>query len=384
MNSFFAHLPPSKERKIGLIAKGVKDYFCIEKMANSQDWQSLQFWIDQNKGKYIIAISSYESSFAELKIENQKKDLLETPALIWVVPEEVELLSEAHSLPANNTCLEALFEATESKKEYLDRLHTIQQHLLRGDIYETNYCMQLQSKAQCEEPYQHWLYLYQKNPAPHAAYFKWNQFHLMCLSPERFIKKNGSRLISQPIKGTTARQDDSTKNQEAIASLLSNPKERSENTMIVDLVRNDMSKIAQSKSVEVTELCGIHSFSTLHHMISTIECGTRPNTSLVQIFQALFPMGSMTGVPKKSAVSITHQLEQNSRGWYSGTCGWIDPEGNFDFNVIIRSIIYDEQERIAKIGIGSAITLQSNFLSEWDECWLKAQSLLSKKSQHVA
>jgi para-aminobenzoate synthetase component 1 len=210
----------------------------------------------------------------------------------------------------------------------------------RIDIYETNYCMQLQSKAQCEEPYQHWLYLYQKNPAPHAAYFKWNQFHLMCLSPERFIKKIGSRLISQPIKGTTARQDDSTKNQEAIASLLNNPKERSENTMIVDLVRNDMSKIAQSKSVEVTELCGIHSFSTLHHMISTIECSTYPNTSLVQIFQALFPMGSMTGVPKKSAVSITHQLEQNSRGWYSGTCGWIDPEGNFDFNVIIRSIIF--------------------------------------------
>ncbi len=191
-------------------------------------------------------------------------------------------------------------------------------------------------------------------------------------------------MISQPIKGTAARQDNSTKNKEAIASLLNNPKERSENTMIVDLVRNDMSKIAQSKSVEVTELCGIHSFSTLHHMISTIECNAQPNTSLVRIFQALFPMGSMTGVPKKSAVSITHLLEQNARGWYSGTCGWIDPEGNFDFNVIIRSIIFDEQERIAKIGIGSAITLQSNFLSEWDECWLKAQSLLSKKSQHVA
>lgn len=383
MNRFFAHLPATSEREKGIIARGVKEYFCVPDGANAQDWGRLQNWLNQHPGLPVIAVSAFESGFDWLPIKVQKKDLIPTPSLIWVIPEEFEILEKQEEFRSIEAVETFDFIETESKEQYQQNLLQLRHHLLRGDLYETNYCMQLQANMDCLQPYQHWLQLYENHPAPHAAYFQWNQFHLMCLSPERFIFKKDNRLISQPIKGTIARQIDPEENQKAIENLINSKKERSENTMIVDLVRNDMSKIALPKSVHVSELCGIHSFSTLHHLISTVECEIASSTSIESIFQSLFPMGSMTGVPKKSAVSITHALEKHSRGWYSGTCGWIQPNGDFDFNVIIRSIIYDDQEKKGKIGIGSAITLQSNFQSEWEECWLKAQSLLAKTKKNV-
>jgi len=383
MNRFFAHLPATREREKGIIASGVRDFFCVPDGANGQDWGRLQNWLNQHQGLPIIAVSAFESGFDWLQIKVKKKDLIQTPTLIWVIPEKFEILEKPQDLATIAAEDKFDFVETESKEQYQQNLLQLKHHLLRGDIYETNYCLQLQAKMDCLQPYHHWLHLYESHPAPHAAYFQWNQFHLMCLSPERFILKKDHRLLSQPIKGTIARPSNPEENQKAIDNLLNSNKERSENTMIVDLVRNDMSKMALPRSVNVSELCGIHSFSTLHHLISTVECSIASSTSIESIFKSMFPMGSMTGVPKKSAVSITHSLEQNARGWYSGTCGWIQPNGDFDFNVIIRSIIYDDQQKMGKIGIGSAITLQSNFQSEWEECWLKAKSLITQNRKHA-
>jgi para-aminobenzoate synthetase component 1 len=184
-------------------------------------------------------------------------------------------------------------------------------------------------------------------------------------------------LISQPIKGTIQRKKNKEEDQKVIEWLTHSQKDKSENTMIVDLVRNDMSKIAQKNSVVVPELCAIYTFPTLHHMISTVQCEIKSNTHVIEIFKALFPMGSMTGVPKKISVQKMNEMEKKPRGWYSGTCGWMSPDGNFDFNVIIRSIVYNQSTGESKIGIGSAITLASDFKSEWAECKLKARSLTS-------
>jgi para-aminobenzoate synthetase component 1 len=378
MKTFFAHFPATSERPFHILAKGVKDAFVVQENATEKDWEDLQHWINQNKGNWIFSLSSFESSFAFLKISSIKHDVLDCPSLIWVVPEEITIDKEFSSNFANNH--HWTFKETITKSDYLDHLYQIHHHLKRGNFYETNYCMQIAANGHEENPYHIWQHLFQKNPAPHAVYWQWQEHHLLCLSPERFIQKKDNILISQPIKGTIAKLDNQIDDLENQAKLKNSKKERSENTMIVDLVRNDMSKIAQKGSVQVKALCDISSFHTLHHMVSTIECLLPQSMEITDIFRALFPMGSMTGVPKKIAVTTMNELEKNERGWYSGTCGYIEPSGNFDFNVIIRSMIYDNQKKISKIGIGSAITLQSNFESEWDECWLKSKSLLNLAS----
>ncbi len=378
MNTFLAHFPATHERPWNIIAKGEKSAFIMEDTARKEDWEKLQAWIHQHKGQWIFALSSFESGFPFLKITAHKKDVIACPSLVWIVPEEIDISKELTFIENQSNAHQWRFEATETKEEYLQNLHAIQQELLRGNFYETNYCMQLIAKGVEENVYSIWKSLFEKNPAPHSVYWQWNQLHLLCLSPERFIQKRDTDLLSQPIKGTAARAEKHSDDLENKNRLYSSRKERSENTMIVDLVRNDMSKIAQKGSVKVPALCAIESFKSLHHMISTVACQTDENISTTAIFEALFPMGSMTGVPKRISVQKMHSLEKNARGWYSGTCGWIDPKGHFDFNVIIRSIIYDDQQKISKIGIGSAITLQSNFNAEWDECWLKSQSLTNQ------
>jgi para-aminobenzoate synthetase component 1 len=199
---------------------------------------------------------------------------------------------------------------------------------------------------------------------------------LLCLSPERFFQIRGNQLISQPIKGTIKRGASESEDLALKEALLQSPKERNENVMIVDLVRNDLSQMATKGSVKVDELYGIYTFPKLHHMISTVSCILPENHNAASTFQSIFPMGSMTGVPKRKAVDLMHQYEKSARGWYSGSVGFIEPNGNADFNVIIRSIHYNQKINLAKIGIGSAITLQSDPQSEWKECWLKAQSLI--------
>ena len=267
-------------------------------------------------------------------------------------------------------------ECRSNKDQYIDAVSRIKQHIARGDVYEMNYCIEHFSENALIDPYITHCLLNSYSPAPFSAFYKNKQSYLMSSSPERYIWKCGDKIISQPIKGTAPRgktpdEDIAIKNE-----LLSNTKERAENIMITDLVRNDLARTSAINSVEVTELCGLYTFKHVHQLISTISATIDENCSLADVLRSTFPMGSMTGAPKISAVRLSEKYENFRRGLYSGAVGYIDPNNDFDFNVVIRSILYNEKTGYLSLPTGSAITAESNPEAEYNECLLKAAPLI--------
>jgi len=262
-----------------------------------------------------------------------------------------------------------------SRERYLSDLDRIMQHIQRGDIYEINYCQEFFAEEVSIDPVAVFDRLSQLSHAPHSAYMHFDNKHVLCASPERFLRRKGEALISQPIKGTAARDTVPTKDAANAAALLNSQKERSEHVMITDLVRNDMSKIAQRGSVGVDELFGIYSFPTVHQMISTVRANLHPDYGWKAVFEALFPMGSMTGAPKVSAMQIIDRLEASRRGLYSGSIGYIDPNGDGDFNVVIRSLIYNAKNGYLSASAGGAVTTASDPEKEYEESLLKLEAL---------
>ena len=262
-----------------------------------------------------------------------------------------------------------------SKENYLSKVTKMLEHIHRGDIYEANFCMEFYSETAKINP----LEIYQKLNAisepPFAVYLKNSNQYLVSASPERYLKKEGTKVISQPIKGTAQRFSDATQDEQSKQELAKNPKERSENIMIVDLVRNDLSKTANNDSVEVEELCKIYTFKQVHQMISTVVSNVEHTTSPTEIIKTTFPMGSMTGAPKISAMQIIEDLEITKRGLYSGAVGYFTPNNDFDFNVVIRSILYNSENNYLSFSVGSAITSQSIPEKEYEECLLKAKAM---------
>jgi para-aminobenzoate synthetase component I len=261
-----------------------------------------------------------------------------------------------------------------SKEEYIKTVEILKEHIQLGDIYEVNYCYEYFAENVEVNPADIYLKLNQKSPTPFSCFVKFHEKYLMSSSPERFIRKCGRKIISQPIKGTikrgkTKQEDDNLKN-----ILANDKKERSENIMIVDLVRNDISKIA--KCVKVDELCGIYTFPQVHQMISTVSGQLNDNINFEKIIKSTFPMGSMTGAPKIRAMELIEKYEKTKRGLYSGTVGYINKKGDFDFNVVIRSILYNQENNYLSFIVGGAITSQSDPVKEYDECLLKAKAML--------
>ncbi|OYU85710.1 MAG: aminodeoxychorismate synthase component I [Flavobacterium sp. BFFFF2] len=267
------------------------------------------------------------------------------------------------------------WEARLSKEVYIEKIHKLQAHIQRGDIYEVNFCTEFYSTATEINPLLTYEQLCERSKAPFAAYLKWQNNYLLCASPERYIKKSGSKLISQPIKGTARRSTDKLIDSELAHSLQLDPKERAENIMIVDLVRNDLSRVALSNSLEVNELCRVYTFSQVHQLISTISCNIPTEMGLTPVLKASFPMGSMTGAPKIRAMELIEAFEVTQRGLYSGSLGYITPEGDFDFNVVIRSLMFDANRHYASCSVGSAITALSDPEQEYEECLLKAKAI---------
>lgn len=261
------------------------------------------------------------------------------------------------------------------KENYLTKVGEMLTHIHRGDIYEANFCMEFFAQNATIDPIQKFERLNAISRPPFAVFFKNNQHFLLSASPERYLKKSDELLVSQPIKGTAPRFPDVTKDAESKLQLASDPKERSENVMITDLVRNDLSRTAQKGSVQVTELCGIYSFMQVHQMITTIESKLSPDHTAVDAIKTTFPMGSMTGAPKISAMQIIEKLEETKRGLYSGAVGYFTPAGDFDFNVVIRSILYNAQNKYVSFSVGSAITSLSDPEREYEECLLKAKAM---------
>lgn len=265
-------------------------------------------------------------------------------------------------------------KARVSRQAYLESVKKLQQHILRGDAYEINYCVEFFAEKSQLKPLETYLQFNELSPSPFASYYRLHDKYLISTSPERFLKKQGQKLISQPIKGTARRGADFGENQKAKKQLKNDPKERAENVMIVDLVRNDLTRTAQANSVQVEELCEIYTYPQVLQMVSTVVSQLSDNKHFTEAIRLAFPMGSMTGAPKISAMQLVEEFEETKRGLYSGSVGYISPHGDFDFNVIIRSILYNSARDYLSYMVGGAITALSVPEKEYEECLLKAKA----------
>ncbi|GAB4037703.1 aminodeoxychorismate synthase component I [Spirosoma jeollabukense] len=258
---------------------------------------------------------------------------------------------------------------------YQDTVRRIQEHILAGDVYELNYCIEFFGENTQLDPLTTYRALNERSPMPFSSFLKIGDKFVMGASPERFLKKEDRKILSQPIKGTIRRG--TTPDEDALlqAQLLNSEKERAENLMIVDLVRNDLARSAVTGSVQVDELFGIYGFQQVYQMISTVSATLRENVTWAEAIRNAFPMGSMTGAPKIRAMELIEDLEVSRRGVYSGAVGFITPDGDFDFNVVIRTLLYDAQSQYASFSVGSAITYDADPAQEWEECLLKARAI---------
>ncbi len=262
-----------------------------------------------------------------------------------------------------------------SKEEYLKCVNQMKEHIARGDIYEANFCQEFYAEGVKINPLEVYWQLNAISEPPFASFMKLGEHYLLSASPERYLQRSGNKIISQPIKGTAKRSDNTQTDSKLRTDLENNPKERSENIMIVDLVRNDLSHHAERGSVQVVELCKPCTFKQVHQLISTVQAQVRSDVHSVDVIRATFPMGSMTGAPKVSAMQIIENLEKTKRGLYSGAVGYFSPKADFDLNVVIRSIFYNAEQNYVSFSVGSAITSLSDAEKEYEECLIKAQAM---------
>jgi para-aminobenzoate synthetase component I len=264
------------------------------------------------------------------------------------------------------------------KSEYIATVRQLQQHILRGDCYEINFCQEFYAENMGIDPVETFLSLSRRSPNPFAAFYKVKDKYLMCASPERYLKKDGTHVVSQPIKGTLKRLAalDRTGAQDA-SVLADSAKDRSENVMVVDLVRNDLSRVCVEGSVKVDELFGIYTFPQVYQMISTVSGELPGADKWLEALTATFPMGSMTGAPKKNVLQLIEKYERSRRGIFSGAVGYITPEKDFDFNVVIRSLMYNEATGYLSFPAGSGITFYSEAEQEYEECLVKVGAIRS-------
>jgi len=294
---------------------------------------------------------------------------------VEIAPEIVfdDIISSA--LPADVVQPTLSFQQRIGKELYLKNINTLRRHIADGDCYEVNFC----NEGYCDEavidPLQTFIRLSDISPAPFAAYYRLMHHYMMCASPERYLHKNGSTVLSQPIKGTARRDPDRQKDEAIRQELQDSVKNRAENVMIVDLVRNDLARSCIPGTVSVNELFGIHTFPQVHQMISTVSASMPQGAPFTDSIRYSFPMGSMTGAPKIKVMRLIEEYEQTCRELFSGTVGYITPEGDFDFNVIIRSLFYNAETQYLSYQTGGAITYDSDPQEEWEEMRLKAWAL---------
>lgn len=344
------------------------------------------------KGSWLFGFLSYDlkNELEDLKSEND--DALAFPDLCFFEP---ELLVEVKDSEVTISGLGALrfkqlvsevdvrFEATKplgvgskiSKEKYIKSILQLLSHIQLGDIFEVNFCQEFFTENANVNPVSLYNKLNNTSPVPFGSFLKVGDKFCLGASPERFIKKSGPKVISQPIKGTVKRASSQEQDEQLKKDLIGSDKEKSENVMIVDLVRNDLSRFAKDGSVQVEELFGIYSFPQVHQMISTIVCEVEDDLSPIEIIKKSFPMGSMTGAPKVRAMKLIEEYESTKRGLYSGAIGYIKPNGDFDFNVVIRSILYNASNKYLSFMVGGAITSKSNPQDEYEESMLKAKAI---------
>ena len=350
----------------------------------------------QYPGEWLFGHLGYELKNETEQLQSNNFDGIQFPDAHFFVPEIVIKLDEQQLSIYSDKPAELVVEdiyATEindtiagsekiaiqqriSKEDYIEAVKHIQGHILRGDCYEINFCQEFFVQPALIDPVKIYQSLSTISPVPFAALYRLNDQYCICASPERYLKKTGTKIISQPIKGTSRRNlIDSHSDSLSKQQLQNSAKEKAENIMIVDLVRNDLSKICKEGSVKAEELFSIYSFPQVHQMMSTVSGEIENDLHWTDAVKATFPMGSMTGAPKKRVLELIDEYEQTKRGLFSGAIGYIDSDGDFDFNVVIRSILYNKKAHYLSFQAGSAITFYSNAEAEYDECILKAAAI---------
>jgi para-aminobenzoate synthetase component 1 len=352
----------------------------------------------------IFGFFSYDLKNQIENLESRHADKLKFPELYFFKPRYILEVNESkvtlnRNYPETFEIIEAIqnidleefipsnlqhpiqLHSRTSEQEYVENVASIRQQIKRGDFYELNYCTEFYADNAVLNSPEVFQRLNERAKTPFACFFKLHDKYLMCASPERFLKKEGRKLISQPIKGTIKKGLTQAENQVLKQQLQNDPKERAENIMIVDLVRNDLSKSAEVETVMVEELCGIYEFNTVNQMISTVTGVLEPSRHFTDAIKNAFPMGSMTGAPKIEVMKNIERYENFRRSLYSGAVGYITPAGDFDLNVVIRSILYNSSERYVSLPAGSAITFDSQPEKEFEEVLLKAQSMMEVLEQ---
>ncbi len=390
-----------------LLAAGVKRY--VKADAGNALEQLQGFIADTPRsdrggqtGGWLFGHLGYDLKNEMEKLSSSHPDRIQFPGLFFFEPEIVIRFNEkeinidaadpekifreinAVTLPGSPEMKGVSIQNRVSKKEYIQIVERLKQHILRGDCYEINFCQEFYAENAVINPVSVYKRLSAVSPNPFSALYKMparagtdgDGRWLICASPERFVKKQGSKILSQPIKGTSKRvKGDDNKDKWSKVELFHSAKDRSENVMVVDLVRNDLAKVCKDGTVKVDELYGIYSFPQVHQMISTVSGELKDNISFRDIINATFPMGSMTGAPKKRVMELIEQYERTKRGIFSGAVGYISPDGDFDFNVVIRSILYNAETKYLSFQAGSGITFYSDPENEWEECLLKAEAM---------
>lgn len=386
-NFAFLHYPAGKS----FLCLGQIDAFSGDSVLN---WNELDAFIAQHKNKFIVSLLGYDLKNSIENLSSHNRDEMEAPDWVYFVPESVyQIENDNFELvygTENNTMVQKLLFApisqnerfelqpTINKSAYIQQVKLAQKQIQLGNCYELNFCHNFEVQHLHNlDTWSMFRHLHANTQAPFAAYLFWEGRAMIGASPERFIKKEGQHLLSQPIKGTRPRKSNIDEDLAMKEELRNDIKERAENVMIVDLVRNDLTRVAKTGSIHVDELFGIYSFNAVHQMISTISCELKKDVLYSEIIRALFPMGSMTGAPKISAMKNIEQLENFKRGWYSGSIGLMHPNGDFDMNVVIRSLLYNENKGYLSCPVGSAITILSDPEAEYEECMMKINRILA-------
>ncbi|RYH74736.1 anthranilate synthase component I family protein [Flavobacteriaceae bacterium 144Ye] len=362
--------------------KALKDY-----QTQTNDWIFGYLTYDlKNDVEHLTSRNFDGLQFPELFFFQPKKlflfkdDVVEVRYLNFVSDELDADLKTIDAIDVLNTVEEPQTENIKiklriHKDDYFNKVNTMLKHIHRGDIYEANFCQEFYAEDTLIQPLNIYNKLNAISKPPFATFLKLDDKYLLSASPERYLKKEGTTIVSQPIKGTAKRSKDKDEDDRLKTELAKDEKERSENIMIVDLVRNDLSQTATKGSVEVKELCKVYSFEQVHQMISTVTSQIESTTHPVDVIATTFPMGSMTGAPKISAMKIIETLEETKRGLYSGAVGYFTPQDDFDFNVVIRSILYNQSNQYVSYSVGGAITAKSDPLKEYEECLIKAKAM---------
>jgi para-aminobenzoate synthetase component 1 len=378
-----------------ILAAGKKDFIeCNVGNALEQLKKFMQRSDRDGQTRWLFGHLGYDLKNEIEAVHSDHIDGVQFPDLYFFEPQVVIRFSEKEMIiKAENGDAEEIFRSIMSagemivssnpvtiqnriqKEEYISIINELRRHILRGDCYEINFCQEFFAEHAVIEPVSVYKKLAAISPNPFSALYRLNDKWLICASPERFLKKTGRKILSQPIKGTSKRMKDKKDDAAAHEQLFHSSKDRSENVMVVDLVRNDLAKICVEGTVNVDELYGIYSFPQVHQMISTVSGELKENIFFADIIRATFPMGSMTGAPKKKVLELIEEYEKTKRGVFSGAVGYIDPNGDFDFNVVIRSILYNAETGYLSFPAGSGITFYSEAEKEWEECLLKAEAI---------